>query len=143
MPIYNCVTVFEAVRMVGLRCVFIDIDPATFGFDLDDLARRRDEVSAAILVHTFGYPGDFDAVSGILPGRPIIEDCSHALGSRYDGGQVGFRGVASVFSFNFQKPISAGGGGWLVVNDPALLAPVGRQIEAMGEEPLTPGGGRC
>ncbi|MGA2265683.1 MAG: DegT/DnrJ/EryC1/StrS family aminotransferase [Phycisphaerae bacterium] len=141
VPIYNCVTVFEAVRLAGLRCVFIDNDPDTFGYDLDSLARRSKEVSAAILVHTFGYAGDCDAVSRLLPGRPIIEDCAHALGSRRGGVPLGFRGVAAAFSFNFHKPVSTGGGGWLIVNNPALLPAVRQQVEAMGSPPPRPPAG--
>ncbi|MCJ7544031.1 MAG: DegT/DnrJ/EryC1/StrS family aminotransferase [Phycisphaerae bacterium] len=140
VPIYTCVTVFEAVRRAGLRCVFVDIDPTTFRYDLDSLVHRRDAVDAAILVHTFGYEGNFDGVSNLLPGRPIIEDCSHALGSRSGGMPLGLRGAVSAFSFNFHKPVSAGGGGWLIVNEPALLPAVRRQVEQLGDPPHRPAG---
>jgi len=122
VPVYACVTVFEAVAAAGLRCVFVDLAPDTFGYDFDSLGRHRDEMAAAVVVHTFGFPGDVPAVGDILGGRPVIEDCAQALGTRRGGRSVGLEGVASIFSFNYHKPVSAGGGGLLAANDPAVAA---------------------
>jgi dTDP-4-amino-4,6-dideoxygalactose transaminase len=135
VPIYTCLTVFEAVRQAGLSCVFVDIDPGTFGYDLADLERRRAGISAAIVVHTFGYPADLDAIRGVLGDRAIVEDCSHSLGSTYRGRATGFHGCAGAFSFNFQKPVSVGGGGLLVVNDAKLAPAAGEQWLALPEAP--------
>lgn len=124
VPIYACVSVFEAVAAAGHKCVFHDLDPETFLPDLDSLRSRRDAMAAAVVIHLFGYPVDLEAVRGVLGDRPIVEDCTQALGSRRRGRSVGLEGAAGVFSFNFHKPVSAGGGGFLVVNESRLRAPV-------------------
>jgi len=124
VPVYSCVSVFEAVAAAGLKCIFIDTDPDTFSFDMESLKENSDQIDAVIPIHTFGYPGNIDAIKKILPGRPIIEDCTHALGSYSDTKPPGLDGAAGVFSFNYHKPISVGGGGVLIVNDPACLEKV-------------------
>ena len=132
VPVYTCGTVFEAVRQANLQCAFIDIDPQTFRYDPDHLKRQRDNLKAVILVHTFGYDGDFDRVADVVGNVPILEDCAHATGSTDSRGlPLGLRGAASVFSFNFHKPVSAGGGGLLVVNDQSLAPHVKEQCLAL------------
>jgi perosamine synthetase len=120
---YACVTVFEAIAAAGHQCEFVDMDAATCQIALDALKSKSNCVSATILIHMFGFPGNIDAVRRILPGRPIIEDCAHAMGStNSDGRPLGMRGDAAVFSFNFHKPVSVGGGGALLVNNPSLIS---------------------
>lgn len=132
VPIYTCATVFEAIASAGMRCVFIDIDPKTFGFDMECLRRRSKDVAAVVMIHTFGYAGDFGAVREIVGSIPIIEDCAHAMGSTDGGRQVGLQGVAGIFSFNFHKPVSAGGGGVLVVNAPELIPKIQQRVATLG-----------
>lgn len=129
VPIYTCVAVFEAVAAAGLRCVFVDIDPENFSFDLDSLRRKRKEMATAVMIHTFGFPGNITAIKEVLGDRPIIEDCSHALGSTDSGQQVGLRGAAGVFSFNCNKPLSAGGGGLLIINSRQYVASVKKVLQ--------------
>ena len=140
VPIYCCATVFQAVAEAGHHCVFVDVDPDTFGFDMDSLLARREEVSAVVSVSTFGFPGDFAALGEAVPGRAIIEDAAHALGSvDRDGTPVGLRGTAGAFSFSFHKPVSAGGGGLLAVTDPKLLPAVRRIVERLAPPRRRPG----
>ncbi|MCY2927226.1 MAG: DegT/DnrJ/EryC1/StrS family aminotransferase, partial [Planctomycetota bacterium] len=133
---YACVTVFEAIAAAGMKCVFVDVDATTLGPDLASLRQREPEMHALVLIHLFGLPADVPAVQAILGGKPIIEDCSHAMGSGEGNGPVGFGGAAGAFSFNFHKPVSAGGGGLLVVRDD-LSARAKELIAAM---PVAPDG---
>ena len=134
VPIYTCVTVFEAVASAGLRCVFIDIDPETFGFDIKSLKNSREQLAAVIMVHTFGFAGDIKAIKEVVGDLPIIEDCSHALYCFRNNRHVGLQGVAGVFSFNIHKPLSAGGGGLLVVNDPSYHPMVKQLFERIPKD---------
>jgi perosamine synthetase len=52
----------------------------------------------------------------------VIEDCVHALGSRYDGREVGSFGRAAFFSTEETKTISSTMGGMVVTDDPGLAA---------------------
>jgi perosamine synthetase len=140
VPIYCCATVFQAIAEAGHHCVFVDVEPDTFGFDMDSLHARREEISAVVSVSTFGFPADLAAVRGIVPDRPIIEDAAHALGSVDEQGTpVGLRGAAGAFSFSLQKPVSAGAGGLLAVTDPRLLSPVRRIVDRLGPPRRRPG----
>jgi dTDP-4-amino-4,6-dideoxygalactose transaminase len=130
VPVYACVTVFEAIAAAGLRCEFVDLDPSTFRLDLPSLAERQSRLGAVVLIHMFGYPADIDAVRAIMGPRPIIEDCAHGLGSSDRGLPLGSRGEAAAFSFSFHKPISVGGGGWLLVNQAPLAAAVQELLDS-------------
>jgi dTDP-4-amino-4,6-dideoxygalactose transaminase len=134
VPVYTCVAVFEAIASAGLRCVFIDIDPETFGFDIKSLKSRREQFAAVIMVHTFGFAGDIKAIKEVVGDMPIIEDCSHALYCFRNNQHVGLQGIAGVFSFNINKPLSAGGGGLLIVNNPAYIPSVKKILEHVSNE---------
>jgi dTDP-4-amino-4,6-dideoxygalactose transaminase len=61
----------------------------------------------------------------------LIEDCAHALGTRYrqdDGSwqEVGHTGDAAFFSSQWSKPVSTGLGGWLVTSDRSLAERLAR-----------------
>jgi dTDP-4-amino-4,6-dideoxygalactose transaminase len=99
--------------------VFADWDPDTFNTDPADLERRvTDRTRAIIAVHLFGNPCDMDAFMDI--GRrydlPIIEDCSHAHLSEYQGKLVGTVGDMGCFSLG-SKLITAAGGGMFISDD--------------------------
>ncbi len=136
VPVYTCGTVFEAIRSAGLRCVFIDNRPDTFEFDPDSLRGRRAEISAVVMIHMYGYAGDVEAVRQAVPGAAILEDCAHAMGSLdAQGRPVGLAGAGGAFSFNLHKPVSAGAGGLLIVNDTRLVPRVQEQLRAAGPPP--------
>src|SRR5439155_3203131 len=49
---------------------------------------------------------------------PVLEDAAEALGTQYQGRQVGSFGHVGAFSFNGNKIITTTGGGMLVARDP-------------------------
>ncbi|WP_369204316.1 DegT/DnrJ/EryC1/StrS family aminotransferase [Streptomyces sp. PU-14G] len=136
---YFALGVREGVRVIGpaltyhaalspvfaLRgdVVLADIDPASRCLDpktLEAAITERTKVITA--VHQWGHPCDMDAVLDIARryGLRVVEDCSHAHGSRYKGRPVGTFGDAAVFSLQANKAVFAGEGGILVTNDPLL-----------------------
>ena len=134
VPIFTHPVVWQTIAAAGMQPVFVDTNPITFGLDLADLRRKSDRLDCLILVHAFGYPADFDAVAAIMRGKPILEDCAHALGSTYRGRPLGSLGDGSFFTFLFSKPLSAGGGGCAATRDPALAGEVARLLEEGPEE---------
>jgi dTDP-4-amino-4,6-dideoxygalactose transaminase len=76
-----------------------------------DLAAKNSEVDAVIAVHMFGNMCDVPALRKAAPGKPVIEDCAQALGSRLDGRVAGSFGDIAAFSFRSGKYISVGEGG--------------------------------
>lgn len=131
VPVYACVTVFAAIAAAGYRCVFLDLDPRTLRLDLRSLHQRQADLSALVLIHTFGFPEPIAEVHQIMGSRPIVEDCAHALGTTMDGRSLGRFGAGGVFSFNIGKPIAVGGGGLLVINDPAILPNVRQTLAGL------------
>ena len=81
-------------------------------------------VAAIMPVHTLGHPADLQRLTATAErfGVPIVADAAAALGARYRGQPIGAGGAAvSVFSFNGNKSVTAGGGGALASDDHALL----------------------
>jgi perosamine synthetase len=115
VPLYSCTVVFDAILQAGYVPCFIDLDLTNYTMDPEDLEKKIEDVSAVVVIHTFGRPADMDKISEIAGGKPVIEDCAHALLSEYKGKKAGTLGVASFFSL--AKFISAGGGGMTLLND--------------------------
>lgn len=107
----------------GAEVVLADIDRASRCLDLDAAERMITE-SCRILtvVHQWGHPADMDAAIRLAEkyDLKLLEDCSHAHGSKYRGRFVGTFGDAAVFSLQANKAIFAGEGGILVTNDDAI-----------------------
>jgi perosamine synthetase len=101
----------HALLYNGLTPVFCDVEKDTGNMDLSLACERikRGDISAVIVVHLAGYPCDMGALLDIE--IPIIEDCAHALGSKYRGMIIGSFGGACCWSFHAVKNLSIGDGG--------------------------------
>jgi len=106
----------------NFKIKWVDIDPKTLNMDLDDLARKiTPKTKAIFVVHWGGYPIDLDKLKEIqtkaqhLYGfKPaIIEDCAHAMGSKYKGKMIGTHGNICTFSLQAIKHVTSGDGGLL------------------------------
>jgi dTDP-4-amino-4,6-dideoxygalactose transaminase len=134
VPIFTHPVVWQTIAAAGMQPVFLDTDPVTLGLSLADLSKKRDRLDCLILIHTFGYPADYDAVKAIMQDRPVLEDCAHALGSTYRGRPLGSLGSGAFFTFLFSKSLRAGGGGCAVTRDPALRMELERLLGDGPEE---------
>jgi dTDP-4-amino-4,6-dideoxygalactose transaminase len=101
---------------------WVDVNPKTLNMDLDDLARKiTPKTKVIFIVHWGGYPIDLDKLKQIqnqsyrLYGfKPaIIEDCAHAMGSKYKNKYIGTHGNICTFSLQAIKHITSGDGGLL------------------------------
>jgi len=107
----------NCARYVGAEPTVVDIDPATWNIDLDQVP---ESVAAVVPVHYAGLPVDlarFDRGS-----RLIIEDAAHALGALTPDGPVGNCAHSDMccFSTHPVKPITTGEGGLVTTNDEEL-----------------------
>ncbi|KAF5413915.1 MAG: UDP-4-amino-4-deoxy-L-arabinose--oxoglutarate aminotransferase [Candidatus Methanogaster sp.] len=119
VPLYSCTVVFDAIIKSGYTPYFIDIDLNNYTLDTEDLAEKVTNLSAVIVIHTFGRPAEMDRIREIAGDVPVIEDCAHSLLSKYKGEQTGTLGVASFFSPT--KYLSNGGGGMIILNNTDLV----------------------
>ncbi|MEK9568714.1 MAG: DegT/DnrJ/EryC1/StrS family aminotransferase [Alphaproteobacteria bacterium] len=118
---FTCVAVPEAILHAGCKPVYVDIDPLTLGASVDALQKIFSELNAKafILQYTYGVRPDLKRLMDLCEKHcvNIIEDCCHILPTAVSNSLVGQIGVAAFTSFEWGKPIPAGLGGALVVND--------------------------
>jgi dTDP-4-amino-4,6-dideoxygalactose transaminase len=113
-----------AVINSGNRIVFADSRPETLCIDVDDVARRIDGRTAAVIaVHIGGViDPDIYRLKQLCDSKGIylLEDCAHAHGCAIDGKAAGTIGAAGAFSFFPTKTLVMGEGGAVVTHDEAL-----------------------
>jgi dTDP-4-amino-4,6-dideoxygalactose transaminase len=124
VPANSFIASAEAVTRAGHKVVFCDCDPETYTISVDDVRRRVNEnTSAIIAVHLYGHPAEMEALLTIAREHHlnVIEDCAQAHGAEYQGKPVGTLGDIGTFSFYPGKNLGAyGDGGAIVTNDEAL-----------------------
>jgi dTDP-4-amino-4,6-dideoxygalactose transaminase len=109
------------------------LDPEALASALAREAERRGDavfhcatgrrVAAVLPVYTLGLPADMDRISAVAREYrlPVVADAAAALGARYRDRPVADLGAdLTVFSFNGNKTVTAGGGGVVAGRDQAL-----------------------
>ena len=113
-----------SVARLGAKPVFVDIEPAGFNLDENQLESLITERTRAIMpVHLFGQCAEMDKINEIANRRGIavIEDAAQAVGAEYKGRRAGSLGEMAAFSFYPSKNLGgAGDGGLLTTNDPEV-----------------------
>ena len=116
----------------GVKSVFADIDDKTYCIDSKKVKEKITENTRLIIpVHFSGQPCDMQQIYQIANSEPraishkifIIEDASHAIGSKYaDGTKVGNCKYSdiTIFSFHPVKTITSGEGGAITTNNEEL-----------------------
>jgi len=107
----------------GLVPVFVDMIPETYNFDPVAVAAAIGPKTRAIMAaHTLGNPFDVAAIRKLCDEHDLwlIEDCCDALGSTYDGVQVGQFGDLATLSFYPAHHITTGEGGAVFTNNDFL-----------------------
>ena len=127
----------NAISYCGARLTLVDaepeswnLDPAVVRSEIERRAAAGEPMPRAVVpVHLLGHPADLESLLPLFAehGIAVVEDAAEALGSSWQGGALDGRvpgsvGDAGIYSFNFNKPISTGGGGMVVAQDPAILA---------------------
>ncbi|MFC6755510.1 DegT/DnrJ/EryC1/StrS family aminotransferase [Halomicroarcula sp. GCM10025894] len=118
---FSFIATANAIRHVGARPVFADIDPATYNIDPDHVAAVADAegIEAVLAVHLYGCPAPIDELQAIADRHDavLVEDCAQAHGATYRGDPVGSFGDAGCFSFYPTKNMTTGEGGMVVTDD--------------------------
>jgi UDP-4-amino-4,6-dideoxy-N-acetyl-beta-L-altrosamine transaminase len=107
----------------GLTPGFADIENKTYCIDPAEIKKRvTGQTKVIIPVHFAGQPADMEKIADIAKNNNmvIIEDASHAIGSRYGNGRlVGSCCYSDMATFSFHpvKTIATGEGGAITTND--------------------------
>jgi dTDP-4-amino-4,6-dideoxygalactose transaminase len=140
----------NAAAECGARITLVDseaeswnLDPEIVVGELDRRARTGEPQPAAIVpVHLLGHPARLEAIleAAARHGVPVVEDAAEALGSTWTDGALAGRvpgsvGELGIYSFNFNKLMSTGGGGMVVARDPKDLA----RVRHLGSQAKVPG----
>lgn len=114
VPSYTFFATCLAMRFFGYVPVFVDIDPKTACFDLEDAKRKLTPRTRAITVmHSWGLPCELDRIAAWAgeKGLILLEDSAHAHGASMQGKKIGTWGAMGIFSFQASKSMPAVEGG--------------------------------
>src|SRR3954469_18029691 len=113
LPGYLWVACLSAVVRAGGIPVLVDIDD-TFTMDPADLERKiSPRTKAVLLVHMSGACGDVEKIVEICKRKNVllIEDTAQGNGASFHGKPLGSFGDMAIFSFQYNKNVTAGEGG--------------------------------
>jgi len=133
-PSFNFVADHQAIIATGAAPVFCDVREDTLGLDVDGAAELVGPRTKAILpLHFAGVPMDLRALYRLADRHRlrVVEDATHAFGSRYDGQMIGSFGDITCFSFDPVKVVTAIDGGAAVVGSQTELERL-RQARLLG-----------
>lgn len=141
LPAFTYVAAAEAVALLGLTPVLVDVDPDTFNLDprkIEEAISR--DTKAIIAVHLFGQACDMEAILRIAATYRlcVIEDNAQSIGAEYafsDGrvkkaGTIGHIGTTSFFP---SKPLACYGDGGALMTSDARLAERIRMLANHGQ----------
>jgi len=116
VPSYTFFATCLAMRFFGYVPIFIDIDPKTATFDLEDAKRKlTPRTHAVVPMHSWGLPCQMDIISDWAKekGLIVLEDAAHAHGASMQGKKMGTWGAMGIYSFQASKvmPCIEGGMG--------------------------------
>lgn len=114
VPSYTFFSACLALRFSNLVPIFIDIDPKTACFDLEDAKRKLTPRTVAVeVMHSWGLPCEMDHIFGWAKEKGLVtlEDAAHAHGASMQGKKVGTWGDMGIFSLQASKPLPTIEGG--------------------------------
>lgn len=117
VPAYHCGVEIEAILQAGVKVRFYNIKE-DLEADILDIQRKIDNTAKVLFViHYFGFPQPLESLKDLCAknGMFLIEDCAHALFSRYQSRPLGTIGDIAIFSFRKSLPLPDGGA--MVVSD--------------------------
>ncbi|MBO6576987.1 MAG: aminotransferase class I/II-fold pyridoxal phosphate-dependent enzyme [Rhodothermales bacterium] len=135
-PALSFIATANAVRHCGAEPWFVDIDADSWSLSPDQLSEALEaqgrrtadgwvhrpsgrRIAAILPVHLNGIPALMQELRAIADrfDVPLVADAAAAIGASLHHGQLFDLADASVFSFNGNKTVTAGGGGCVVTND--------------------------
>lgn len=102
VSLITCTATNIPLLYLGAVPVFVDVEPGTINFDVEDERRRvTDKTKGIVVVHFGGRPWNMNEIGALASelGIPIIKDATHALGAEYKGQLVGSINDYTIFLF--------------------------------------------
>lgn len=114
VPSYDFFIDCLGMRFFSCVPIFVDIDPATGCFDLEDARRKFTSRTRAVFpMHSWGMPCEMDHIRAFAKEKDLIvlEDSAHAHGASMQGKKMGTWGDLAIFSFQASKVLPTIEGG--------------------------------
>ena len=124
----------HAVEYTGARAIFADVHPLSANIFVDELNTKiTSQTKAVIPVHMAGLACEMDKIKKFCNQNQLIliEDCAHAIGTKFQEKHVGNFGISGCFSFYPTKQITTGEGGMVVSNNLEIIEKV-NTLKAFG-----------
>ncbi len=129
------VATIEVMVLLGIKPVFVDVDPKTYCIDPDQIEKKITKKTRAIVpVHLYGQSADMDPIMEIARQHNliVIEDCAQAIGATYKGRKTCTLGDIGCISFFPGKNLGAyGDAGAVLTNDDEIAKKI-RMIRVHG-----------
>ncbi len=107
----------------GAKPVFADVDSDTYNIEPENIEKCITEKTKAVVVVDFtGQAVKINEIRKICDkyGLVFIEDAAHAIGTSYNGKQIGSLADMTCFSFHPVKTVTSGEGGAVTTNSEEL-----------------------
>jgi dTDP-4-amino-4,6-dideoxygalactose transaminase len=114
VPSYTFFATITPMRLFGYVPIFVDIDPKTACFDLEDAKKKlTSRTKAMVVMHAWGMPCEMDHIEQFAKekGLMLLEDAAQAHGASMQGKMVGNWGAVGTFSFQASKVLPSVEGG--------------------------------
>lgn len=141
MPPITIKGILDVVMQLGLKPVFVDLDPDTLCFDEAKFSEAINQNTKAVLfTYLFGIVPNMQALMVVAKKHQlfVIEDFSQCLNGEFNQQKVGTFGDVGIYSASSIKTLDTYGGGLLVTNrddlyqamlqDQSSLQPASRKI---------------
>ena len=109
-----------AILHAGGEIVWADVDPANGNLTANSISEKiTSKTRAIIVVHYGGIPAPIESIREVATRAkiPIVEDCAHALGARYDSRPIGADSEYAMFSLQAIKHLTTVDGGMLACKE--------------------------
>lgn len=124
----------HAVEYTGAKAIFADVEPITGNLNLELIKKKiSKKTKGIILVHMAGLPCDLSKIVNFckIKNITLLEDCAHAVGTKYKSKHVGNFGKSGSFSFYPTKQLTTGEGGVVITNDSNFFKKI-KTLKAFG-----------
>ena len=129
VPVFTYVATAEVIALLGLKPIFVDVNPDTFNIDVNEVEKKITEKTVGIVpVNLYGQCADLEPLLNLAKKHDlkVIEDNAQSIGAEYhfaDGTtkKSGTVGDAGTFSFFPSKNLGCyGDGGAVIFKDEAI-----------------------
>ncbi len=124
----------HAAELTGAKVIFADVDPLNGNILVAQILKKiNKKTKCIIVVHMAGFACEMDKIVNICNKHNIelIEDCAHAIGTKFKKKHAGTFGSCGVFSFYPTKQITTGEGGILITNKKKIVDKI-KVLKALG-----------